>query len=679
MFFSKKTFLLIVSFLLIPGFVFGISVHQANHMIIGHGSLKGDLFLPYAVQMDEDNYYVLDQEGLTVFKQSTGEAMNKFRVDTGVPEFIQSLAEALTLWLAQDLDEEDFDPMELIDFDSLIHMANLNFYIEGKQALVHSMHGIHAYELNSGKKLNTLPFPDFINPDDESYFLFYESTYRNGFWYYLVLDGLSLEVLNHESGVLHKYDPATKESTSVALSMDQEDSFLPYGMTISEDEKIALLGINSSGLALMIYHSDGTLLSEFQLFDVEESMFDFSFPTGVSFLSDDQIIISSLDFGLDLELFEFDLSPVLSVYDYREEGIEQVSTKKIKDGGFFPLRLSSMGYDVLLILSGGSDCFLDFQVRHFAYLPEDHLFESVSRVGKSPYDAGQVFGTLAFTVDENENLYYNNLTSNKIHVFGADGTLLDSIKISLGTEEYDELFEEMGIEFPMIITHLVTHGDFLYAVHAIGVVMQYSFSEKNWQTLDESAMYSFDLYFGASADEEGLHLFNPYPMGNGEVPSVKTYFQDGSYALLELDYKFDESKDLVSLPFGFIMNASEIHVLDTAHRKILVFNREDGMLIEELGIKGLPLIPTSFDFHPDENCEWVISDLISQSLYGVNRNGWMQHRIGKRNVLSRRLSVEDYQQKSDGFYIPLRLQTMKGHIFVLDFLNCRFHRIQLMD
>jgi hypothetical protein len=678
----KKTLALLLAVLLLPSLVFGFVQRNATHTIIGHGSVKGDLFIPYAAQMDQYNFYVLDQEGLTTFSRETGEAISKFRVETGLPELLSSFFTFVHDWALK-------DDLEVLPFEfnaqDLLALFNLNMFIEGDYAYIHGIKGIQQYELSSGKKLKTIPFPAYPGKTEDSHYLFFKPQLHENLMYYLAFDTEDLmNIINNppDNFTLIQYHLDTNECSQLELQipipegMEEYYSAMPYGFAVSEEGQLGVLMASNLGIELQCYDPQGAFISSYVVLDPYSDEMILRLPTSLAYLDVKQIALSIFKLTMDSEDYSMSISHEIETIQLHENILEKSSTYAFTDAGFFPLRLSAYRGDMLLIQSGSFDALINFSVTHLSQDPENKEIILNGQVGKSPYGPGQVFGSLAFTVDDEGRLYQNNLGMNTIQVFNPDGSFAEEISINNPLAE-DELLKEAGIQLPCILTQLVIQGDTLYTIDLFGFVQSYSLSNQSWTLLSDQDFYDIpSFYLDAKCSEEGLHVFEPYSFYDAP-PSIKTYHLNGEVDYLELEYDFSLYKDKPNITLSFTLNDTEFHLLDSLHRKILIFDRMDGRLIKEVVIFGLPILATSIDLHPEKEYAWLVNDLTTQSLYGIHRNGIMMHRIGKKQVLSSRLTPEDYKEKKDGFYIPLRIQTKAGKIYVLDFLNCRFHRIVL--
>ncbi len=675
-------FLLI--FLILPVFAFGTSQRPASHDLIGHGSLLGDLFIPYAVHMDEDHYYALDMEGLTIFSREDQEAITKFRVDTGLPELISSFFMMLQrMTLVEDVDVFD-EYFEGFDFNTLMHLANLDMFVDGNYAYIHSLNGIHRYDLETRRKVKTIPFPKPIDPDEGDFFLYHSPQYLDGVIYYLLMKDFDFDIDPFSSdfnpiseAYFLTYDLSTEETLINTLYFC-EDLFISliYGFTVAENGNISALAFTDNGIEIMLFDAMGNCLDTYPVMDFDSM--DIEIPLDITFLEENHVAVSSFALVMNFETFTLDFQSKVQIFDTSLQQFEPYLVHSLsQENGLLPTRISGYKDDFLMIHTGPLNRLPDFSVNHWSVNWDSAEIELVQKIGKSPYDPGQVFGSFSFAVDDDGNLYHNNFMMNTIDVFGPDGDIVDVINVS-ESDYYMDIKEEEGLDLPVIITHLAIREKSLYVVLLWGDVLEYELDTGHWNFLHGN----FELLFGAYACSEGFHVFNPEIMLGGVFkPNVTFIDPEGEKEVIQLDYTFFSKKgpDGFTMPLDFIANETEYHILDSFNNMILIFDREDGSLKETVKINRIFNFPTSFDFHPEEEVEWIVNDMRSQVILGVNRRGNVEYRVGGMGVLGARLTIEDYQARSNRFYAPIRLRVHDEHIYVLDFLNCRYHRITLME
>ena len=682
--FSKFVSLLVSFFLLLPVLAIAAPVADLNHKIAGYGAVKGDLYAPSSSCIHNNQLFVLDNFGISIFDLSNKQLVNQFKTyhissdssaiwndPTTWIDFITSFSKGL-LGLMEGL-LLGTGGLGSISSPGLVQVkADLYFDSTGRLFLF-SQKGIQQIDPGNGTLISTKPILelDAPNPEEKTRTTVASKLINDKIF---ILQSKSIEE-DYLSNLKYSIVIMTLNGEiekKIDLIIENED------LTIMPSDFVYLPDLDVFGLiAIDLYTEEPTL--PFLFFDQNGMVVPCSgkdlkiIPTSLEFQQPDKVVLSGMSMPSLLD-FSGKTSLLTLLYEQNEEGaIELKLEKKLphKNFGMSSVDLFVNEKEISIITTGTLETPM-WEARLF-YVHDEKV---VDRIGTSFYGEGQIFGSIAYAIDKDGSLYETSFTNSIINKYDKNGKYLSSIQMDLKA-----ISSMMGILtiFPTILDMFIDE-DYLYLNNLLpGGISRYSFKEDSWEQIytddPETMLDSFNLLFTMKMEDDTIFLLDSSKLNDG-APNLSFLDENFENASINLENspEFDTTNPPVFM--GFSMTETEYLFLDSIHQNIWIYNRLTRKYVNQITLPKNPQgFYSSFDLYPDESL--IVSDVITGELLHIAKTGELLETIGKKGEVAIGTTKEAYSEKKDQFEMPIRVKVSNNQLYVSDLLNCRYHIISL--
>lgn len=682
--FSKFVSLLVSFFLLLPVLAIAAPVADLDHKIAGYGAVKGDLYTPTSSCIHNQQLYVLDNFGISVFDLSNKQLVKQFKTNHITTDssqiwndpktwtdFVSSFSQGL-LGMMEGL-LLGSGGLGLLNSNSPLQVKADLFFDSTGRLFLFSNKGIQQLNPNDGTLISEKPCPELEmeNPEEETT-IFMSSKLINDKLYilkslsnsedYLEVPLYSMIIMSLE-GVIEK---------KIELTIEKE------GLTVMPSDFVYLPDLEVIGLIAIDLYSDEPSLP-FLFFNQEGEEVPCAgkdlkiIPTSLEFQQPDKVVLSGMSMPSLLD-FSGKTSLLTLLYEQNEEGaIEFKLEKKLphKNFGMAAVDLFVNEKEISLITTGTLETPM-WEARLF-YIHDEKVIE---RMGGSFYGEGQIFGSIAFAIDKEGNLYETSFTNSLINKYDKNGKYLSSIAMDLKS-----ISSMMGILtlFPTILDMFID-GDYLYLNNLLpGAISRYSFEEDSWEQIftddPETMLDSINLVFTMKMEDETIFMLDSSKLNDG-APNLSFLDENLENAPINLEDspEFDTTNPPVFM--GFSMTETEYLFLDSVGQSIWKYDRLTRKYMNQCPLPKNPKgFYSSFDLYPDGS--FIVSDVISGELLHISKSGELLETIGKKGEVAIGGTKEAYSEKKDQFDMPVRVKVANNQLYVSDLLNCRYHLVPL--
>lgn len=563
---------------------YGLGKANSNHIIAGYGPVAGELFAPTNVQFFEDKMLVLDQFGISTFDVSTRKYLSRFAVDFGRTdddrkEVKSNFLEDQSTWinLFKNFSKSSFlsylVPKGSGKVDGLaILNEKYKFSLDSTgNCYIFTTKGIQVYQ-SDGTLLKSLPIPE--NKDIE----------QNQ-------DFASIESIKIYQDKLFLYRYFVDENFDFKLTM-----FI-IGLNGEVEKKIKF----NPDLFDKIFFSpngDFVYLSDLKLFCFNGAkMTDFSFLPFVFINQNGDLVESKHDLdivspncwemGQDNRIV-FYAQHTKSLKETPTESVFTVTYQALADQSILISKESSFEHE-LIKRSGIDLAWSNSRTALIVKSPNywqswDHQIlliqdQDVVRVGSSPIqNPSQIFGSMAYCVDDNGNLFTNNLTDLTIKQFGIDGTFKEQIDCPIEVKGF------LDIPIKPVIYDMCYLNDSIYftAKASENLLIKYSIPEKKWSSSPIIIPNSKEspTFLSMQIDKNQIYLLDTNKI-NKNTPNlfVITQNENGESIPEQIklrDYpEFNKKKVPVFIDFKII--DSDYYFLECVNQEIWIYDKEKGL------------------------------------------------------------------------------------------------------
>jgi len=653
---------------------------QNESTIIGYGPIGGDLVMPYAGSYADGIVYIADIFGISLFEAETGTFIRRFPVESPMYKDLQ-LVDSLRMISSIFGNGPVINPGQYTPQENITIKPSLQILSTNECVIVEDAKSLSVYSLVEGKKVRSIPIPEFSSPHEESSV---QSMY-------CVVDD-QLNILS-----LEKYSTGEDHTTETQLELfvldnkgDVLQSFViedtqlssdPYPTLISfsvspDRSKIAFCSIDT----VCITDAEGKVLLEYNYEEKEEAL------QFTSFFNNDTLYASGLNIDGLMSMKGCQIIPWKIVEEDDKLSLDKQKPLKIKDTGFFPAFLDVKNETVTWITLGMMEDL--FQYRTFCIQNE-----SAIRIGSYPSQEGQICGSSAFAIDENHWLYETSLGQDMINVFNEKGEFVKQIPIDI---EVVSSIMNM-VNFMPLMLDMEIEDEYLYLSNAFLLtslsICRYSLETEEWELLyvsdimsDSSLLFStsievFDeiVYVLCTDEEEGK-----YPVVYA-IDSWGDIVEEYYFTFESSDYEPEQNP--FWLDFCYDTEEELFYFLDADNRTFLVFD-SDADLMEVIPLKTKDYetevwgVFSSFVLREDT---FIVTDVMADKIYEFDTYGNVLQSYGKRGTIQPAINKEYYQLHPDLFYGAWKVRMAKNHstkndpIYVSDFGNFRYHKIMLTE
>lgn len=682
--FSRIVSLMVSLFLVLPVLTFAAPIAGLDHKIAGYGAVAGDLYSPISSSIYNNQLYVLDQLGISIFDLSSKQLSKQFKYayiptnDTQAWDdpktwaaFLSSFSNGI-LGLMEGLLMGSGGLGSIDSSSANFIKPDLHFDSAGRLFLV-SNQGIQQLNPNTGALISTVAIPETrpSNPEEKISVTMVSKLINDKLYMLQTVSELESFMDSGEHTILIMTLDGKIEK-KIDLSIENED------LIVMPSDFVYLPDLAAFGLiAVELFSRDSSL--PFLFFDQEGNSIPCTgkdlkaIPTSIAFQKPDKVVLSGVATSSGLDVNASCTLMTLS-YQQNEEGIiEFKSEKKLphKNFGMSAIDLFVNDSEISMITTGTMETPI-WEARVF-YIHDDKV---VDRIGNSIYGKGKVFGSIAFAIDPEGNLYETSFTNSFINKYDKNGNYLSSIDIDLETTS--SLMGLIAI-FPTVLD-MAIDGDYLYLNNLLpGTICRYSFADESWEQLFaedlEASLSSFNLFFSMKMDDDTLFMLDSSKLNDG---SPNFLFLDENLELSSINLEdsptFDDDDSPIFM--GFSMTDTEYLFLDSIGQSIWKYNRLNRKYSGQITLPQNPNgFYTSFDLYPDESL--IVSDVINGELLHVSSAGELLGKIGKKGKIAIGTSKEAYNENKDQFHMPVRVKVANKQLYVSDLLNCRYHLIPI--
>jgi hypothetical protein len=685
---SKRFFVCILCGLL---FIFSFSLAEADEKkqstIIGYGPIAGDLIKPSSSVVSDGKLYVLDQTGISIFDLETQKLIDKHHASYQMDilsnvETVKDLC-SYHYGLTRSL-PLNYSPIGESLYSSIY--TNRPYYVQPAMCLdsnqnlyIASQDGIHVLSIESMTPKTILSYPkEILEQEKDTYIniitmkLYNDQLFLLKTVYYVYQGQLSntFYQLDLNGNIVHTFQTLFEEenySDIVEPDFIYIQPYDLYGMTYTihdywEREENPnphpILWFNSKGENIPIANQE-------------------SFPNFFSRIeynpTTQNILLTGRDYELletanaHFTLFSMRLEKVNNDFHWILESSEQKETF-----GQECMDIFCCDDDIILISLGQFYEAWNYRV----YRVTD---SSVDQYGTTSNRLGQIHNSMSFCVDTQGTLYTHNDGQIFLNVFATDEPHVTSFELDHEVITMSRWLVANSI----VLSDLSLQGDNLVFVNALpNTVTEYSLLDETWNQL-----YKGDItkpYFWSNIqyiDGQYLVLFPRYWLEDSPhvYKVADVLFMDDVKDFKVNDLEYEVSPLFVGFNLNMVQHDQKLYpqyqFLDCVHQAIWIYDHQKRLQeIVQLPQNENSLY-SSFDLYPDGS--WIVTDVTQHRLLHIARNGKILETIGSKGRVNIGTTKEEYLEKPDQFYFPVRAKIVNNHIYVADFGNCRYHKIPI--
>lgn len=657
---------------------------ELEHNIAGYGAVKGDFYTPTSSKIVGNLLYVLDTFGVSAYDLTSKKLINQFQVDLGKSsmrekwqdpktwiEFLNSFSAGLTGMMVGLMGGSGLTSM--LTTDEYVSMKpDLCFDSKGNLFIL-CQKGIQQYDTTSGLLVKTLPIPELNNETtDVTKRIIYVSKIVDDKIYIWQNTSSKDDVLSSSNnkvfiisldGTLEKTISLTFASEGLTV-MPSDIIFLP------EQELFGLIAVDIMNMETKM---------PFVFFDMEGKEVVCSgkslkmIPSAMDFQKPNSFIVSGMSMSSGMPFGGANSIVTLMIEKIQDGSFEIKQTKKTshKNFGYMTLDLSASENGISMITSGMMESPV-WDTRVF-YIHDDNVIE---RIGSSFYNKGQIFGSIAYAIDNEGNLYETSFSNSLINKYDKNGNYLSSITMDLKV-----ISSLMGLltVYPTVLDMSID-GDYLYVNNLLpATICRYSFKDDSWEQIYtvgiDKMLDEMNLWFSMKVEDDTIYLLDSAVLNEGS-PNLSYLDKVGEIVKISLTESPEIDSENPPFFIGFSMTETELQFLDSIHQEIWIYNRKEEKFIEKVSLpKNDKGFYTSFDCYPDGS--WIVSDVINCQLLHASRKGELIETIGKEGIVEIGKTKEAYQEMKNQFNYPVRVKIASKNMYVSDLLNCRYHIIPL--
>jgi len=634
----------------------------AEHVIAGYGPLPGYLYVPYGLEIYNNQLFVLDQFGISVFNLSNKNFIRRFPID------ILQLDEISWLKVFKSTSVDDFTAgcLQGIPRNSdFMSWGGLHTSMESDSK------GLLYIQLHYTQSKNKIYV---VDPISEKVVRIILLSGGDAYSYQIVNDMLFLvktEIADESSETNSKYTLIKMDLTGRVLS---EVILKSEETTLNADEFAVL-----PDLDLIVLSSDKQEeiddLAEFNFFDQAGNRIsvinriDLSRNRGsssgkiLSFKTPNYLLIDCYEYNPDMAMWDY----LIATLRYERIGDEIYliyESKKNLLYYFEPLLDFVFYQDLMIGLSKGSSIGAESQILCYQG-------NQIVNIGKSNLERGQVLNSITFGINSDGALIQTTIEGhaimNQFNQFGKHYNSYSNIGIFMRDLEIDENQNLICTEF----------NDGRIYIQKVGQTGFYDLIDID---LYKSNMYNHDLANLLIDKGKAYVLDSAQNIANSPCLMSFDIHPEDRQHLNTISFMNSPEIDIDHPPFflGFGLTSEEYFFLDAVNQEILVYSRETNDFFEKIILpKSESSFYSSLSLYPDGS--FLLTDTIQCCLWHINRTGEVIEKIGEKGEVVFCRSKEDYSKKPNQFFIPIRAKIKNNKIYVSDLFNCRFHIIPISD
>jgi hypothetical protein len=660
--FSKLTAILVAGLFLFANPVAKATpIANMTHRIAGYGPVYGEYVMPISMCFFNKKIYILDLFGISIVDQKTRHLDKRFPVDNGgatiheqwdKPSTWLSFIKGFSTGITGLMDPGSGSGLSLPEFSngsllkSKICFDSLgSLYMTGNNSIL-------VYSTETGLTSRSISLPPLLKAkeDTETPTAFSFKIYNDQI---LLLESKSNLDLEATTSTAKMYIYSLQGELQKEITFEPAEGTSYYISSID-----FFYSKNMDVFGLMVTDFSDMERCPIQFFDADGKELK---TTG------------NINSGLVVSMGgmnAFNSSIQIALIQKNEDNSMEITKDdliKSNKFGMMVFDIASDGTDIGIITSGPMEAMLDSRVYHI-------VNKEIQRLGSFSNNPGQIFGSIASTVDKDGNLYETSIGNPVINKYDKQGKFLSQIKMNL-----KEISSIMGLVniFPTV-TSLEIQGDFIYCTNLFpNTLSRYTISEDSWEKLYEGELFSPTMYFWFCTKmvDDRLFLLDSGTLNDGS-PNLSYLDDDNTPMIVNLANSPEISEDNPPVFISMVITDKEMQFLDCANNEIWIYTRMDETFKEKI---KLPLDGSNFFISFDEYVDngWVLCDTIQSRLVHLGRNGKLIELIGSKGILATGNAKEDYEKMSDQFYRPIRVKTSGNLIYVSDLMNCRYHIISL--
>lgn len=651
-------------------------IANMTHRIAGYGPVFGEYVMPKTIQFFNNKIYIQDQFGISIVDQKSRHLDKRFPINTGSEE-INKHWDKKESWL-DFFSSFSMGLMGMMDpgsssgllfpglTNSSLLKSKISFDSTGK-LYVPGVDYLSVYQPETGALLSTINFPPIkqAKEDIENPTSFICKIYHDQL--FLLESKSNMDPIESSStGKMYVYSLSGELQQEIVFEPNPETSLMIIATDFFYDKNLNLFG-------LLVAEMSNMERCPVQFFSMEgkevttTGNLDQIMPSSLEIQEPARVILSGLAVSMG-GMGALNSSIFVNTIKKNEDGsIELIKEETIKSNkfGMMTFDLATDGNDIGLITTGPMEAMLDCRIYHI-------VGKEVQRLGSYSNKEGQIFGSIASTVDKEGNLYETSIGNSVINKYDKNGKYLSQIKMDL-----KEISSMMGLVniLPTVMS-IKYDSDYIYCTNLFpNTLSRYSVKENVWEKLFEGELFSPTTYLWFSMEmvDDRLYLLDSSTLNEGS-PNLSYLDVDNTPMIVNLANSPEINEENPPMFISMIINDKEMQFLDATNNEIWIYSRMDETFKEKIKI------PTeesnfyiSFDEYTDNS--WVISDVIQNRLLHLSRKGLLLETIGSKGILSTGNTKEDYTKIPEQFYRPVHVEVIGNLIYVSDLMNCRYHII----
>ena len=660
----------LMAFVWFPG-TFTSTLHaEDNHVIVGYGPVKGNLVFPKSVEIMNDQVFVLDASGVSVFSLSDQQFITLFPVEVGKTNTDRSML-GVYYW-TQKVREQSYSlPLEsFMKYNTLISnglMVYPELETDGLAMLyVSGLNGITVMS-SKGEIQRVIPYPEEVNS--------FDSMIETKTLIFHIIQGTPYLFIQTNRFAENKKLYYTYRL--YLLSDTDEFSLILHGSMGNNNANVIDFTYFPNRKTLVVIGNGNIEAMDQQgkFFAIENLTPFFSF-TQILLMEDGSVLLSCTDSSIGNYGYRNRVLSGMLSFDGKDPAFTQSWYNP--DWGAYALDMCCTEDSIGIVSTGKIGSLLSFQVK-VVKNGEQYL-----SIGKNAEDPGQLLGCFAYAVDENGNLYTNNLGSSTIQVFSPEGIYQNSIPIdrSVVTPAFGYCLNTPYEEFTPFITDMTISDHDLYITNLIpNTICRYNLLEKKWRRLYEwSTLYeektpdTYDFHFWIKMQvvDDTVYLLDPKPDRQG-MPQL--FYLNANHALEPVVLPKTDEFDPVEIYFftDFTIQNSRLLILDGMYNNLYQWDFPNPSEVKRMHFDQHGKGGFYSSFCITESGHYIVTDPVHDRLHKINQYGEEVEEWGETSELTIGDTRDHYLTDPTAFHTPLRVKANHNTLYISDFMNNRFH------
>ena len=636
---------------------------QQESIIVGSGFLKDDLIYPYSIQVTNSKIFLLDLNWIKVFDKKT----NRFLKQIDLRKYCQNddPVDWKDLFLSDLMGGNYYNllPNQFSIPPSWEEKYWHSIYLDDKENCIILGEGyIYIIDSNSENLLKTIDLftilPKLSKTNlfqvsmcvvDNYIYILYKRACDTAFYeeYEFYIFQISFNGICHKKILLKNRDLELKVNKFAFLS-DLQLFLIPNETPYrtKKEEKLELVFFNQEGQ--MVPFNQGN-----QYIDIEQ----------IANLSPNYFAIYGRVISKDL----LTIQGVIKKFHYSYSSTNEIIIKEnysIDVSEFYVLDLKSYLDDFYLITKTKRFIPTIFKINQFE--------ESI--ILESEKTQGQIFSSFGFMLDNQLHLIQSNIGNQMINWFSLNGDFINSLKLDFYIRDIE--FDEQNHLF--ILSESYIEDQIFTFDENNGITLLF-----DNQILKKIRPYKIiNLYCNNNDLYALIQIKDPkYYYEPGVIPIIyllvgkKNQINEYEWNLKRLDYPL-KIKKTFPITLDFKISDNKYVFLDSENSCLYLYDMTTGDFKKTIHLPTQEnSLYTSLSLYSDGT--YLLTDILQSCLIHVDQEGRLLETIGSKGQVEIGTSKEAYLEKSDQFYLPIRVKIANNKIYVSDFGNCRYHIIPI--